>query len=1104
VSAGETDVVRTSRLPWLALAALLVWVSLVCGQPTAPLPRESNKPDERLPLSPQEQQKLLEQIEQLKKELASRKIVAPSGCALHAKIEKRGDTSIATLKLTYTFRTTLANSAVTLGAKRAFLVSAQLNGQPTPAIESGDAGFLLPVDAAGNHTAVLDVECPIQARGGKPEIGFELGLPRAAITTLILEPPPGVTRVSITTRTPEAGKAGEPKRTAGLDVKLLAAPPPNRGAYPIGAVDSLELGWEPPVAGPATDAGQTAEIDSNTIVNESQIETTARVKLRGTSRSWRVAAPVDATVSAERPVGGNESESPSISKPADAANPVWKIDFAPGSTPTDWTIIVRTRIERPKPTDAGFRGPFSASPPAVLDAVKSAGTLRVSAPANTRLTFKHGREVRQDVPPTAPAEDETMGFFRFATGPGGTPPPTPLLSFEAAPLLGRVAIRPQYRFSLTDSGWNVRAEIRVVPIRTSVSTVDIELPSEWRGVELGPPNLVESNEELKLDGKMRVLRITLAGEHRQPFELSLLGTLPLVPGVKDVAMILPRFPNAAERDSLFTITVPEGTEVRGTGREWDGGQPATWTHSLTPPPGADGKPQRNITTLTGKFDRGLARLDLAWAPFRPPVTSEVRAELTLRGSQVVVSERVVLKSPDALPRVLRFDGAVELPGLAPFERVGPGSWQYNLPADQKEAVVRFEYAVPIPAALEGRPRRVPVPLVLPMGASRTDATARVWVVSGGRTVSVPAPGPWRELPPDPAAERESLPALSLVASGSELPLVLEVSDVPTDAAAVWIERTLIQTSRNEDGTAVRSRFLLRRWFTDSLEIKLPADSASGTPEVYLDEPPKRIPATVRNENGERLLRVPLPEPRIGKPLMVDVRFTTSKAIGGEVEEYFAPRPLAQLAGPVRWQVAGPAGTTPLLLGGERSEQHWQRRFGMIVPAPASNDDLERWLLNGSGDSAESGPLESAVVRPRSAERIAFLHVPRLAFIVGCSVSVLLVGLILSRLPGWLSGPAVAVLAAAVAVATVMHPQPASQTAAAAEPGFVALMLVLAVQVAARWRHRQRITHLPGFTRSIPNLNANGPPSATGSRPSDRGPQQATTGALIPQPASTGS
>jgi hypothetical protein len=1079
----------TARFCWFSLVFSLAVASIVAAQPAvSPPPREAS--------STQEYQKLLEQLEQLKKELAAKKAAPPSGCAIHARIEKRGESSVAALKLTYGFRTTAANSTVLLGAKRSFLVSAKLDGQPLPVLESTESGFTVTVEAAGNHTAILEVECPIGARGTKPEIGFELGLPRAAITTLICEPPGGVSRVSLTTRSFESGKASEPRRIAGLDAKSLAPPPPLRDPYPLGTVESLEVAWEPTAAAPVVDAIQTAELDAATLVTEGMIETTAKIKPRGTARTWRIAAPADAVVNVDRATG-EATEAAVVSKPADAAKPVWKIDLPAGTVPADWVVTVVIRTPRAKPNEPASRGPFPIGPLSVLDIAKLSGTVRVSAPVNTRLTFKPGRELRQDAPPVAPSEDEAVGFFRLAAGPlGNIPPAVPLLTFEASPLIGRVAIRPNYKLTLTDAGWNLRAEMRITPIRTSLDSLTLELPAAWRGVELSPPTLVAETTESPADGGKKLVKVVLAAEHKQPFELVLAASVPFAAGAKDAAVPLLRFPGATERDTLASISVPDGTEVRGTGREWDGAQPAAWTVPLAAQAGPDGKPPRNITAINGKFERGLARLDLTWFPFRPPLTADVRVELTVRESQIVISERVTLRSADGLPRTVRFLGAPELPGLAPFDRFEPGVWLHGFGTDVKEATVKFEYAVTLPP---GDARTVPISLVLPNGTSHTDVQARVWITGdGSRSVRVAA-GTWREEPPDPSAEREFLPALTLVASGAELPLSLDIRRGAGEAAgSVAIERGLLQATHGDDGTAFRARFLLRRWSTDHLDVTLSAALDGAMPEAHLDDPPKRIPAAIRVEDGRRVIRIPLPEPKPGRTLAVEVRYALPSAPMGEKATYSAPEPVASFTGPVRWQIVGPVGSVPLLAGRERSEQRWQPRLGLILPTPAATEDLEKWFLTGTADGASSGGTESAVLRVAAPTSVSFVHLPRIAFLIGCSVAVLFIGLVLSRFPGWLAGPIVAVLAGAIAIAATLYPQPAAQFAAAAEPGFAALLLVLAFQAAARRYHRQRVTYLPGFARTGPS------PTASGSRSSDRLPNNASTGALLPQPASTGS
>ena len=166
---------------------------------------------ERVTLTPQEFQKLLDRVDTLTKELAARKPTPPSGCAIRGRVEKRGEQLVAALKLTYSFRTTQPNTAVSLGGRRAFLVSATLDGAKLPVLDTGEDGFAVTVEAPGAHALVLDVEAPVTARGAKAEVGFDLGLPRAPITTLALDPPPGdVKRVNITTRTPDPPPAKAP------------------------------------------------------------------------------------------------------------------------------------------------------------------------------------------------------------------------------------------------------------------------------------------------------------------------------------------------------------------------------------------------------------------------------------------------------------------------------------------------------------------------------------------------------------------------------------------------------------------------------------------------------------------------------------------------------------------------------------------------------------------------------------------------------------------------------------------------------------------------------------------------------------------------------
>jgi hypothetical protein len=289
---------------------------------------------------------------------------------------------------------------------------------------------------------------------------------------------------------------------------------------------------------------------------------------------------------------------------------------------------------------------------------------------------------------------------------------------------------------------------------------------------------------------------------------------------------------------------------------------------------------------------------------------------------------------------------------------------------------------------------------------------------------------------------------------------------------------------------------------------MPDGAAEETPEVYLDEPPRRVNAAMSSRNGERVLRIPLPEAKPGRGLVLDIRYRMPAGPDDEID-YAAPRPVAAFAGPIRWLIAGPSGTLPLVLDGGRTEQRWRTRFAMFVPVPASSGDLEKWFQSGSADDSASGSVDAAVVRSTSPEMVRVFHVSQLKLVIGCSVGMLLAGLLISRLPGGLAGPVVALAAGTMAVLAIFYPQLAAQLAAAAEPGLALLSLVLIGQFAARWHYRQRVTFLPGFSRLQPD---GGKPSSTGggSRPSERAKSSPNTttspanGALPMQPAQTGS
>jgi hypothetical protein len=1092
------------------------------GEPkTAPAPRElpgirlpdgtylwygHGEGDERINLTPQEYQKLLDQLDQLKKQLAARKTVAPSGCAIRARVEKRGDQLVAAIKLTLSFRTTAAQTAVALGGKKGFLVSGEFDGGKLPVLESGDDGFAAMIESAGDHTLALDLEAPVTARGAKPELGFEIGLPRAAITTLLLEPPEkDVKRVNLAMRATEASplRPPEPRRVSALDVAQLAARPGHENGYALGPVELVEVAWEPTAsAAQPADRVQSAEVDVAVLFTESVVETTAKFRLRGPATAWKLVAPADAALSADRAPGATDAgpaQAPLISRPGASDALTWTISFPAGSPSSDWIVTAVTRQARPQPQDPKHRGPFAVGPFTALNVLRQTGTVRVTAGPHTRFVFKHGPDLRREALTGAIDDEVTSAFFRLTSGPtGAAPVVAPLFTIEAWRLPGRVAVKPTYNLSLTEAGWKVRAELKVSPIGTEIDALTVEVPARWRGLEASPAELVEGVQPAEGgDGFWQALVRDAGGEvrspvlvkfsagHKQPFDLILTATTPVLSGAAEGEVSLPRFPGAVERDSTVTATVPEGLEVRGEARVWEGDRAANWGSAIPAAPSTGSKASKAVTAITGRTDGGFARVDLAWHSYRPDLAVDLRADVTLFDRQLVVQQVARLRSPDGLPRSIRFHGPSAAAGLRvqstqlALEPLGPGEWKLNVPGDARELTLNVNFAIPLaPRAADDRaPWRVPVGFLWPVSATRSDATVRVWSSTVRIHSLANVSSGWRELPLEPAPDREALPVLVLAASTAETPLVLEATEVEAaTAVAVWIDRGLVQAWSGDDGpTRYRARFVLRRWLTPAVEIRMPGPADGATPEFYRDGQRVEAVRVVDGTDG-RAYRIPLPEARPGRTTQVEVRYQLR---AGDSDYHPPLLPAAAFAGPVRWQVAVPPGSVPLLREGGTPEIRWGFRNGLLAPGSVgSPEELDAWLRTGEEPRhVEDANGETVSARQSTPATLSVGRAPRIGFTIAASAAFFVLFLILTRLPLSTIGAAAALIAGAIGLLAVYWPQPVARAAAASQPGLLAAVVVVLAQFAARSYYRHRITHLPGFARAAPDPTPTPMPTA---------------------------
>ena len=1018
-------------------------------------------------LSPKEYQALLDKADQLRRAREAARPVAPSECHVRGRVEAKRDRPVAALRLTYAFRTVTPRAVVALGCQRAFPAAAADGGRKLPLLESSDAGLTVLVEDPGPHTLTLDLDVPVGPRGGKGEVGFEFGLPRAAITTLALEPPgPEVKRLTVTTQTPEPGpapaRAGEVKRATEDAARI--APKPGENGLPLGPIESLQVTWETPAtaAPAAAETPVTVEAEVAVRVEAVQVETTARLRLRGPARDWAFSFPPGANVAVERAGGPAPAagRGPTITRPADPrAADGWVIQTPDAG---EWVATVTARQPRPEPKAGKDPAPYPVGPFFAPGVPRQTGTVRVFAPVTVHPGFRAPREVRRQDAPAGGGEDAPVLVFRYATPPLRDDRPAPLLELDLRPAHGSVQVEPVHRLRLTEGGWRLRSEVRVTPIRTEVDQVVVRLPAGWQTPDVLPPELVEEVRPGP-DGQFAV---RLAAPQKGPFGLVLEAAWPVPPAAREAVIPLPRFPAAAERGARVTAGVPDGFEVRGTAREWDGRQAVGFPTELVPPtPPAGGAA---VTAVAGRFDAGAARVDLAWQPYRPPLAADVRADVTLYERQAEVHQTVRLSAPDGLPRAVRFKGPPAAAGFQAraLDPAGPGEWVFAPRAGAGEAEVTMRYAVPLPAA----GGRLAVPLVWP-DATRVDAGVRVWARGGHRVAGFD--GPWRERPPEPDKAQYDLPALTLAGGGPGLPLSLDLAVSADGSAPVVIARAAVQAWAADDGTTqVRGRYVLTRWPAAGVEVELPVATEA---TVVVDR--KQVwPAAVGEAAGGRVIRVPLPEPRADRPAAeLEVRYVRPPTRAGLGELTVVPPAVrgAAVLTPVRWQLVVPASAVPLVPDpGFVPEARWQWRGWMFAPAPAASpDDLDGWLAGGADpggadEPAAWAPPRGEVVAGRlpAAARLRVVRVPRVVCVIGCSVLVFVAGIVVSRLRPRLLGPAVAALGAAAAAAAVTFPQPAGQVAAAAQPGVVVLALAFAAQAARRWYHRRRLTHLPTFAR----------------------------------------
>jgi hypothetical protein len=1039
-------------------------------------------------------QALLDRIEQLERLRKPAPTEMPTRCQLSGQVD--GD--VVRFQVKFEFRTDRPRAVVALGCQRAWLKpGATLDGQ-LPLLLAGDDGSVkVQVEMPGVHQATLELEAPLGSKGVKgSEQGFEFGLPRAAITILDqFTLPHSLQEIRVN------GRAIRTKPEDGGHSKLEG--------IPLGPAERLDIAWKAS-SGPALTEALVLEAVGRIVVkvDDSSLVTDVELTLQalgGEARQWSIQMPADVIPEIKEP--RPQDERLQSIELMDPKKPVLKIELREANS-APLKVHFQIRETRPKTTAA--IGPFQ-----VPGALRQRGTIVVIAPPDSRLRFRPRADVVQREVADESRRDGAVAEFTYGNlpiTPKPAPAPPALLVLDIEDVKGVVETSVEHYLILTEAGWQAAVKIQVKPFRTRVDRLDVDLPVAFqydRAVGPSPSDLVDS-VELVNGARGFVAQVKLFREQSQPFVITLTGLYPLLKGVQQASLELPKPIGRLERGGQIVLSLPEGIELARQESRPD--VPGHWLTIAGTTRGADSTPLATERQLAWRCDRFPSRLELSWHPFRPDLLVNSVVDLTLTGRLGLVRQQLKLQFPrgelnhislvipDSLGQTLGVVEGGTITGNGQVKLHSPGDREhtlilgYSFPLFESRMAAHKPGVAPFPVDVAGFSPlspvvRVSVPLVAVSAATRSDTRVRVWSAPG--IVPTVIQGPWREERCEIVPDRDALPGLvigsnNVARAGDTIPLVLSLNPSADFASApVIVDRALIQATVAESGLQkLRARFVVSRLNVRQLDVQFPFPLARSSPELFLDG--KRVtrvnPLDAANDEseGSATARIDVEPDLYRKPLVLEARYQFTPATGNGLNAWITslqppvPRS-AVVVGRVRWQVELPLRwIAPYHGNGSIMEQQWTWRGGLLTPEPApTNADLERWLMSENrtdslknGDQSADEWQPSLVCWQTVLTSLPLVLVPQPVWLLGWSILFLVFGLVLgfaplSRGKVWIG---VFVLFSASVGGALWSPELVPAVLYGCEPGFMVFACIWVVQWLLQRRYRRQVVFLPSFTR----------------------------------------
>jgi hypothetical protein len=1060
-------------------------------------PREALQNVDAVVLTPDEYKKLLEAAEHAKRLANPDKPEPPSVCRLRGTIETRGSQDVAVVRAEFQFRTTSPRAMVLLGLQKGRPVSASIDDGKLAILVpiKEDESFAVQVDSPGEHHVAVELEAPVATRGPKGgERGVELGLPGAAITTVErLTLPPGITRARLGGR--------------NYPVRQFTGGTPAVPSFLLGPTQKLDLAWDAPAVAAQVEPQTIVDGRYDVRVEDRALAIRARLTFKvqaGLVGMWEVIAPPTAELTCEAPT----PESPVRIQKPQTKGKAWVIRRELSAADLVLDVTVRAELTPGQPVSVpGF---------VVSGASQQRGTITVGGPPHLRLAFRPAADVTRREAADDGSREAVFTFFQLPES--GSP-----LAIDAQPARGDVETQCAHQLTLAERGWRWQGKLDVRPIRTEVTAIDLEVPSELQELRPASVELVEGISPVRdATGGRKVVRIQLAEARRKAFSFTLEGLFPVAGAASAATLSLPRLLGTLDHGGSLAAMAPVGLELRGSYREWEGDRPGEWDRPIDPAP-------RGAAGLAATLERTPARVDLTWRAPRADVLVTATADLQLGERQVTVRHQWRFPGGPTVPRQFIARGSAALAGRVravdggTLTPAGPAEWNVQITAPAgRESVLTLAYSFPMSTASDRS--AVVVPLVWLDPCLRCETDVRVWSAATLTGVLVPAAvdGPWTEVPPRAAPDRPTFPALAVHGSGTQLPLTLRLKEAAAGLGmGLVVDRVWVQAVVNADGQQeYRTRCVVRPQQTHYLDVELPAAPTAIQFAAQIDG--KRLPWTVADSGpaggapGGRFVRLRLdPVESARTPLILDLIYLLppQRSASRWQLTLVPPRLLGTVfVGPVRWQIGLTSGDLLVDTGDTAAfDWWWGWQRGLLAPRPGwTATDFARWFMPDARTSEAADPLrggpvdawETALVgwQP-AAEPLRFLVVPRaLALLLG-SLAVLAIGFAAIRVgPTWrLAGAGL--LIAAITILAIGRPQALAWLLYTAEPGLAVLAIAFVARWAAQRRYRRRVLFLPAFARAESQLDEQGRSSLVRNGAANRGRREPTT---VDRPANASS